>query len=231
MDSDPVNHSWLCDKGRYGHEAVNAEDRLAEPLVRRSGSGATDELVPASWAEALTTVAQRLRAVRDEHGPGAIGVLGGARLGNEDAYAWAKLAKGVLGTDSVDAQLGDGLPAELVLGLPRATVDEACAARAVVVLSGDRRVDASKLSKLAREELRVAKPDEVRDRTGFPIGGVPPFPHVEGVKVYPDSSLMRFEQVWAAAGTPNAVFRIGTSDLVRLVGEGTFEVSAQMERL
>ena len=45
--------------------------------------------------------------------------IGGARLTNEDAYAWAKLAKGVIGTDNVDAQLGDGLPAELVLGLPR----------------------------------------------------------------------------------------------------------------
>ena len=55
-------------------------------------------------------------------------MLGGARLSNEDAYAWAKLAKSVIGTDSVDAQLGDGLPAEVVLGLPRATIDEACSA-------------------------------------------------------------------------------------------------------
>ena len=55
---------------------------------------------------------------------------------NEDAYAWAKLAKGVLGTDNVDAQLGDGLPAEVVLGLPRATIDEACAPGGTVVLLG-----------------------------------------------------------------------------------------------
>jgi NADH-quinone oxidoreductase subunit G len=60
-------------------------------------------------------------------------------LTNEDAYAWAKLAKGVIGTDSVDAQLGDGLPAELVLGLPRATIDETCSAGCVVVLAGDLR--------------------------------------------------------------------------------------------
>ena len=79
------------------------------------------------------------RSVRAEQGPEAIGVLGGARLSNEDAYAWAKLAKSVIGTDSVDAQLGDGLPAEVVLGLPRATIDEACAASCVVVLSGDLR--------------------------------------------------------------------------------------------
>ena len=71
--------------------------------------------MPASWHEALAAVADglpeghhRRRARRRS------AVMGGARLTNEGAYAWAKLAKGVLGTDSVDAQLGDGLPAELV---------------------------------------------------------------------------------------------------------------------
>ncbi len=93
---------------------------------------------------------------------------------------------------------------------------------AVVITSGDRRVDAVKLSKLAGEEMRVARPGEVRERTGFPIGGVPPFPHSEGVAVFPDASLTRFESVWAAAGTPNAVFRIASSDLIRLVGRGPF---------
>ena len=63
-------------------------------------------------------------------------MLGGARLTNESAYAWAKLAKGVLGTDNVDAQLGDGLPAEVVLGLPRATIDEVCAPGGTVILLG-----------------------------------------------------------------------------------------------
>ena len=96
---------------------------------------------------------------------------------------------------------------------------------AVVIISGDKRVDSAKLSKLIGEEVRIAKPDEVREKTGFPIGGVPPFPHAEGVAVFPDSSLMRFEHVWAAGGTPNAVFRIATADLIRLVGRGPFELS------
>jgi len=169
IDSDPLNHSWLCDKGRYGHEAVNSTDRLAEPLVRRtaastaaSGSGGADgpdELVPASWAVALSAVAERLGDVRSEHGADAIGVLGGSRLTNEDAYAWAKLAKSVIGTDSVDAQMADGLPAEVVLGLPRATIDDACAARCVVVLAGD-----------LREELPVLF---LRLRGAAVDGGVP----------------------------------------------------------
>ena len=132
LDSDPVNHGWLCDKGRFSYQYVNSEERLSRPLVRKG-----DELVEASWGEALEAAARGLDAARTVHGSSSLAVLGGARLANEDAYAWAKLAKGVLGTDNVDAQVGDGLPAEVVLGLPRATIDQACSARAVVLLAPD----------------------------------------------------------------------------------------------
>ena len=83
----------------------------ARPLVRKPAS-AGDELVEVSWAEAIDAAAAAIRDAVDAGGPGAVAVLGGARGTNEDAYAWAKLAKGVIGTDHVDAQLGDGLPAE-----------------------------------------------------------------------------------------------------------------------
>jgi NADH-quinone oxidoreductase subunit G len=63
-------------------------------------------------------------------------VLGGARLTNEAAYAWTRLAKGIIGTDHVDAQLGDGLPAHAVLGLPRATIDQTCAAGGTILYLG-----------------------------------------------------------------------------------------------
>ncbi len=134
VDSDPVNQSWLCDRGRYGFEAVEAPRRLGRPLVRGENG-----LEPATWHEALAPVVQALRQALEGSGPGAVGVIGGARLANEDVYAWVRLAKGVIGTDNFDAQLGDGLPAELVASLPRATIDDAMAARAVVVLSGDLR--------------------------------------------------------------------------------------------
>jgi NADH-quinone oxidoreductase subunit G len=131
IDIDPVNHGWLCDKGRFAADAVNRDDRLTEPLVRKDG-----DLVPVSWHEALEAAATGLkRAAKTD--PAAVGVVGGARLTNEGAYAWARVAKGILGTDSVDAQLGDGLPAETVLGLPRATIDQAAAAGTVILLSGD----------------------------------------------------------------------------------------------
>ncbi len=132
VDSEPVNHGWLCDQGRFSYQYVNSDERISSPLVRKG-----DELVEASWGEALAATAKALESAKTVHGPGAVAVLGGARLANEDAYAWAKLAKGVLGTDNVDAQLGDGLPAEVVLGLPRATIDEACAASAIILLAPD----------------------------------------------------------------------------------------------
>ena len=108
-----VNHGWLCDKGRFAFDAVNSETRLVEPLIRKDGT-----LVASSWHEALAAVAKGLKKSSSEGGAEAVGVLGGARLTNEGAYAWSKLAKGVLSTDSVDAQMGDGLPAEVAVGLP-----------------------------------------------------------------------------------------------------------------
>jgi NADH-quinone oxidoreductase subunit G len=132
IDSDPVNWSWLCDKGRFDFEAVNSAQRLSAPLVRKG-----DELVEVGWAAALGVVADKLGEAKRVHGESSIGLLGGARLANEDAYAWSKLARVVLATDNVDAQLGDGLPAEAVLGLPRATIDQACSAAAVVLLGPD----------------------------------------------------------------------------------------------
>ncbi|HXZ82545.1 MAG TPA: NADH-quinone oxidoreductase subunit NuoG [Acidimicrobiales bacterium] len=139
VDSDPVNQSWLCDKGRYGFEAVHSPNRLVAPLAERD-----DIQVPVTWHEALDAVTAAIRDAHRRGGPESVAILGGARLSNEDAYAWAKLAKAVLGTDSVDAQLDDGLPAAVVLGLPHATIDEATQAKAVITLTGD-----------VREELPV----------------------------------------------------------------------------
>ena len=131
VDVDPVNWGWLCDKGRFGFEAVNAPERLGGPLLR-SGS----ELSPAGWSDALDAAAGAIRGAVTVSGPGSVAVLGGARLTNEAAYVWAKLAKGVIGTDHCDAQLGDGLPADLLAGLPAATIDQVCAPGGTVVYLG-----------------------------------------------------------------------------------------------
>ncbi len=134
VDSEPVNQGWLCDKGRYGYEWVTPTSACALPMVRKNG-----ELVEVSWPEALDAAADGLRAALDAKGPSSIAVIGGARGTNEDAYVWVRLAKGVLGTDNVDAQLADGLPAEVVLGLPGATIADLNTARAVVLVAPDLR--------------------------------------------------------------------------------------------
>lgn len=132
VDLDAVNQGWLCDKGRYGYDWVHADDRVLNPKLRRGGS-----LDDESWPDVLDAVANEIKRSVELHGPGSVAVLGGARGTNEDVYAWVRLAKGVIGTDNVDAQLGDGLPADVVLGLPRAEIDDLDRASAIVVLAPD----------------------------------------------------------------------------------------------
>ena len=138
VDSDAVNWGWLTDKDRFSFEAVASELRLRAPLVRGTALGRPDpagsELVETSWGQALRQAADAIRAAVADKGPQSVAVLGGARLTNEDQYAWARLAKGVISTDHVDAQLDDGLPADAVLGLPRATVNRACTPGGTVIL-------------------------------------------------------------------------------------------------
>jgi NADH-quinone oxidoreductase subunit G len=132
VDVDAVNWGWLCDKGRFDFEAISSSERLAGPLVRDEGL----LLKPATWNDAVRRAAASIQEGLERSGPGGFAVLGGSRLTNEDAYAWVKLAKGIIGSDNVDAQLSDGLPAEAVLGLPPATIDDACRPGGAVLLLG-----------------------------------------------------------------------------------------------
>jgi len=130
VDSDPVNHGWLCDRGRFDFEAVNSEHRLTDPMVQTDAG-----LTTTSWNAALSASVRLIREAIAAGGPASIGILGGARGTNEDAFAWAQLADAV-GITHRDAQLGDGLPAS-ILGLDRATIDEAASASTIVLLGPD----------------------------------------------------------------------------------------------
>ena len=132
VDSDPVNWGWLCDKGRFIYPDPSDAGRITVPMIREG-----DELVEVTWAQAIAKAAEGISAALRFGGGSSVGVIGGARLTNEDAYAWSKLARVVLGTDNIDAQLGDGLPAQTILGLPRATIDQAAAARLVITVGSD----------------------------------------------------------------------------------------------
>jgi prolyl-tRNA editing enzyme YbaK/EbsC (Cys-tRNA(Pro) deacylase) len=67
----------------------------------------------------------------------------------------------------------------------------------VVVISGDKRVNVEKLSRLITEKLSIATTDEVLEQTGYAVGSLPPFPHPSGVQVLLDASTRRFGSVWA----------------------------------
>ena len=142
VDSDAVNWGWLSDRDRFSFEAAMSDARLTEPLVRGSGLNQPDpsgaELVATTWHQALAQAAEFCNEALSNRGPASIAVLGGSRMTNEAQYAWTRLAKGILGTDNVDAQLGDGLPADVVVSMPRATINDVCAPGSTVVLmSGD----------------------------------------------------------------------------------------------
>ncbi len=92
-DDPQVNEEWNCDKGRWAFTYAREPDRLETPLVRDPGGG----LRPASWPEAITVAARGLVAAT-----GRAGVLVGGRATYEDAYAYAKFARVVLGTGDVD---------------------------------------------------------------------------------------------------------------------------------
>ena len=86
----------------------------------------------------------------------------------------------------------------------------------LVITSGSVRVDAHKVASLLGEGVKRASPEFVRDNTGYAIGGVPPVAHRVEPIVLIDENLFNLECLWAAAGTPNAVFRLLPDDLSRL---------------
>ena len=98
--------------------------------------------------------------------------------------------------------------------------------RAVLIIaSGVDRVDEKKAAAAVGEPIDRADADFVREATGFAIGGVPPVGHKNPPIVLIEQSVMQFAEIWAAAGTPNAVFRLTPADLVELTGGRTIAVA------
>ncbi|NKY57951.1 NADH-quinone oxidoreductase subunit G [Nocardia flavorosea] len=92
-DDPQVNEEWNCDKGRWAFAYATERDRITTPLLRRPDG----ELASCSWSEALAAAARGLRA-----GVGNAAVLPGGRVTEEEAYAYAKFARVVLGTNDID---------------------------------------------------------------------------------------------------------------------------------
>ena len=86
----------------------------------------------------------------------------------------------------------------------------------LVLTSGANRVDEKRISEYAGESIGRADADFVRAVTGFAIGGVPPVGHIQEMETYIDEDFLQYQTVWAAAGTPNAIFELKTSDLQKM---------------
>src|SRR5262249_17397817 len=134
-----VNQEYLCVRGRFGHEWVNAQDRLTMPLVRTGAA-----LQPATYDEAIAYAAARLRDIAATHGPESIAFLGGEKLNVEEQYLFQKLARGVAGTPNIDARtrLSATVPGDALLratggGRPGPTFDAITAASEALILFED----------------------------------------------------------------------------------------------
>ncbi|MDE3229101.1 MAG: YbaK/EbsC family protein [Chloroflexota bacterium] len=86
----------------------------------------------------------------------------------------------------------------------------------LVIASGVNRVDTKKLGALLAMKITRADADAVRAATGFPIGGVPPLAHTTPLRTVIDEDLLAYPTIWAAAGTPNAVFQTTPADLRKM---------------
>ena len=97
-DKSGMNGDFLCNKGRYAFDFANHDDRITTPLVRQPNG----KLEPVSWESAFDHIGRKLRELRDTRGGETIGVIGGNRLTNEEAYLLQKFARTVLKTNNID---------------------------------------------------------------------------------------------------------------------------------
>lgn len=130
VDNDKTNHGWLSDKDRFIFQAIHSEERLMAPLIRN----AAGDLVPSTWGEALEAVADQLGSVRGDE----VASIGGANSTNEEAFALGKFLRTVVVTPHIDAQVGDVVNPEFLVGVgPRAEIDDVDRADTILVWAGD----------------------------------------------------------------------------------------------
>ncbi|HEX8923695.1 MAG TPA: YbaK/EbsC family protein [Patescibacteria group bacterium] len=97
----------------------------------------------------------------------------------------------------------------------------------LVAASGSNRIDEKKIGGFLNKKMFKADADYVKKETGFTIGGVPPFWHLQKIVTFIDEDLMNYEEVWAAAGASNSVFRIEPQELIDLSGGIIAKIKAE----
>lgn len=172
---------------------------------------------PTAYPEGFQRVRAALAALGHPHAPVWLEVS--ARTSQEAADALGvsvgQIAKSVIFRRPAGSS-GEGVAGSAAEGSADRAAGRAEAA-VLVVTSGDRRVDERRVSAITGKLAR-ADAEFVKARTGFSIGGVAPLAHATPVLTLIDRELFRFEEIWAAAGHPNGVFKLAPADLVRLTG-------------
>jgi NADH-quinone oxidoreductase subunit G len=147
-DHPEVDDGWLCDKGRFGYQAIHAEERIVEPLVRDG-----DQLRPASWERALSAAASALGKAR-----GSVGALAGGVTTNEEGFLLQRLLRDGLASSDVDSRVGGVVPLDVqrALAAPalQATVPDLEFAHTVLVLGTEPVDDAPILDLRIRKGVR-----------------------------------------------------------------------------
>ncbi len=95
----------------------------------------------------------------------------------------------------------------------------------LVLTSGVNRVNEEQLARHAGEPIERPDAEFVKVATGYAIGGVPPIGHPHSIETFLDEDLMQYPVLWAAAGTPNAIFEIPSAELLRITGAKVIRVS------
>jgi len=96
----------------------------------------------------------------------------------------------------------------------------------LVLTSGANRVAEKRISQYAGEQIGRAEAEFVRTVTGFAIGGVPPLGHLQPMETYIDEDFLQFQTLWAAAGTPNAIFELSPEALKKITGGKVAQIKA-----
>lgn len=99
----------------------------------------------------------------------------------------------------------------------------------LVLVSGENRADEKRLRIFTGEKFRRADADYVCSVTGYAIGGVPPLGHLQTLDALIDEDLMQYEEIWAAAGTDHAVFRLTPAQLVRITNGRVVRIKTEKE--
>ena len=96
----------------------------------------------------------------------------------------------------------------------------------LVIASGTNRVNEKRIPEIVGETVEIADPDYVREVTGFVIGGVPPVGHATHIRTLLDADLLKLDVIWAAAGTPRAVFQLTPQDLQKMTDGSVAQITS-----